>query len=59
MTEREEFEALRLAACYLIAAMDDMHSRGETFTARVSVCVYEVRKLLESQQPREKEIGYI
>lgn len=34
------------AAEKLLAAIHNMHERGETFTARVSVCVYNLEKAL-------------
>lgn len=49
-------ERLEKASRDLLAAMDDMHQRGETFTARVSICSSRLRGLLgaeRKQQPKK------
>lgn len=52
MTERDDLDDLRNAARKLVNAIDDMHNRGETFTARVSVATYELRRLLATAGSR-------
>lgn len=44
-----EIERLRAAAANLMAAIDNMHERGETFTARVSIAASDMRRALEQQ----------
>ncbi len=39
-------ERLRAKSKNLLDAIDDMHGRGETFTARVSLAVAELREAL-------------
>jgi hypothetical protein len=46
-------DELRKAARALISAIDDMHNRGETFTARVSMATYALRKLLAPTWPKD------
>lgn len=40
---------LRAAATNLMAAIDNMHERGETFTARVSIAASDMRRALEQR----------
>lgn len=40
---------LRAAATNLMAAIDNMHERGETFTARVSIAASDMRQALEQK----------
>jgi hypothetical protein len=46
---RVENERLRADGQSLIDALDDMHKRGETFTARVSITVARFRDLLKKK----------
>jgi hypothetical protein len=39
-------DRLRAAATNLMAAIDNMHERGETFTARVSIACADMREAL-------------
>lgn len=56
-TTLDEVLALRSAARKLIGAMDDMHSRGETFTPRVSLATSELRRLLVPTWPKDESDG--
>lgn len=51
-TTLDEVLALRSSARKLIGALDDMHSRGETFTPRVSLACAELRRLLAPSWPK-------
>ena len=51
-----DIDQLRHSARNLIKAMDDMHSRGETFTARVSIAASELRQLLQPTWPKEGQL---
>lgn len=52
MTDSDELEELRAAGRKLIGAIDDMHGRGETFTARVSIATAAFRRLLVPTWPK-------
>lgn len=53
----QKVEALREAADKLLAAMDDMHEKGETFTPRVSLATSELRRLLTPTWPKDEADG--
>lgn len=57
MTYRSDIDELRSAARKLISAMDDMHQRGETFTARVSIACAALRTLLAPTWPKANADG--
>ena len=42
-----ELDRLHAASTNLIAAIDNMHERGETFTARVSIACADMRRALQ------------
>jgi hypothetical protein len=50
-----DLDNLRSASRKLISAMDDMHQRGETFTARVSLAASALRKLLAPTWPKDTD----
>jgi len=47
--QEKRLRQLRAAGIDLIAAMDDMHARGETFTDRVSVTSAAMRRAVETK----------
>jgi hypothetical protein len=49
-----EIERLRAAAINLMAAIDNMHQRGETFTPRVSIAASDMRQALEQNADGRK-----
>jgi hypothetical protein len=49
----QENEKLRAASINLMAAIDNMHERGETFTARVSIAAADMRRILEQSTAKE------
>lgn len=57
MTKGNDIDELRNAARKLVGAIDDMHNRGETFTARVSMATYALRKLLTPTWPKDDANG--
>lgn len=57
MTQPDELETLRAAGRKLIEAIDDMHGRGETFTARVSIATAALRRELAPTWPKPRVSG--
>jgi cell division protein FtsB len=49
--QHREIEKLQAAATDLMAAIDNMHERGETLTAYVSIAAAEMRRALEQNSP--------
>jgi hypothetical protein len=45
-----QYRELRRASEAMVGALDNMHARGETFTARVSLATAELRAVLATSQ---------
>jgi hypothetical protein len=52
----DEIERLRAAATTLLAAMDNMHERGETFTGGVSIAAAAMRQALDHGLPTAEDV---